>query len=343
MKKNCNILHLLQTLKTSKEEKKRWLESSPTSLIMENPFYVKLPQEHDSSTEAKTLYSSYVVTCVLNAVFSPVTIVLNSLTIHAIRKASSLPKSLKTLLLSLAASDLGVGLLVQPFYTTLLVKCLLQYNRPSYFNNVFIVLRQWFSLASFFGVTALSADRFLAIHLHLRYQELVTHKRVIAVAISIWLFSTFLSLLDVWIPFVASVVISIILILCFLSTTYFYCKIYLTVRRHRNQIQALQVRQVTLNDGVVMANSASLRRSAVGAFYVYFVFLVCYLPNYVNFVVKLLSEPNIDLEVLSLYTFTLVLFNSTVNPLIYFWKMRHIRRAVMDILRLNCQMGNEEN
>ena len=307
---------------------------------MENPFCEELLQEHDSITEAKSLYSSYIGTCVLNAVFSFVAIVLNSLTIHAIRKASLLPKSLKTLLLNLAVSDLGVGLLVQPFHATLLVKCLLQYNKPSYFNNVYIILRQWFSLASFFGVTALSADRFLAIHLHLRHQELVTHKRVVAVAISIWLFSTFLSLLDVWIPWVASVVTSIILILCFLSTTFFYCKIYLTVRRHRNQIQAMQVQQVALNGGQLMANSASLRRSAVGAFYVYFVFLVCYLPNYVTFVVKLLSETNIDLEVLSLYTFTLILFNSTVNPLIYCWKMRHIRLAVMDILRLNCQVGN---
>ena len=36
-----------------------------------------------------------------------------------------------------------------------------------------------FSAASFCGVVALSVDRFLAIHLHLRYQELVTHKRVV--------------------------------------------------------------------------------------------------------------------------------------------------------------------
>jgi len=36
-----------------------------------------------------------------------------------------------------------------------------------------------FTFASFFGVMPLSADRFLAIHLHLRYQELVTHKRVV--------------------------------------------------------------------------------------------------------------------------------------------------------------------
>ena len=48
-----------------------------------------------------------------------------------------------------------------------------------------------FCLASFLGVVApaVSVDRFLAIHLHLRYQELVTHKRVVAVVISIWLLS----------------------------------------------------------------------------------------------------------------------------------------------------------
>ena len=46
----------------------------------------------------------------------------------------------------------------------------------------------------FFGVVALSVNRFLAIHLHLRYQELMTLKRVVAVVISIWVMSVFDSL-----------------------------------------------------------------------------------------------------------------------------------------------------
>ena len=37
-----------------------------------------------------------------------------------------------------------------------------------------------FYYTTFFGVAALTVDRFLAIHLHLIYQELVTHKRVVA-------------------------------------------------------------------------------------------------------------------------------------------------------------------
>ena len=54
---------------------------------------------------------------VLNAFFALTAVVLNSVTIHAIRKTSSasLPKNLRVLLLNLAFSDLSVGLVVQPF------------------------------------------------------------------------------------------------------------------------------------------------------------------------------------------------------------------------------------
>ena len=118
---------------------------------------------------------------------------LNIVTFYAIRKTQSLPKTTKTLLLSLVVSDVGVGLFVQPFYTSLLVSWL-QRNSPScltyrMFNNVGL----FFSQASFAGVVAVSVDRFLAVNLHLRYKELVTHKRVLAVVISIWVFSAFVS------------------------------------------------------------------------------------------------------------------------------------------------------
>ena len=60
--------------------------------------------------------SSYLVLCLLNAFLSYTATMLNIVTIHAIRKTPSLSKNLKTLLLSLAVSDLGVGLVAQPLY-----------------------------------------------------------------------------------------------------------------------------------------------------------------------------------------------------------------------------------
>ena len=107
---------------------------------------------------------------------------LNCLTIYALTKLSSLPRPLKTLLLSLAVSDLGVGLMVQPSYIASLVMEMEHKteNNPAYniTYKFYVFTVNFFGYASLFGVTFLSLDRFLAVYLHLRYQELVTHKRV---------------------------------------------------------------------------------------------------------------------------------------------------------------------
>ena len=192
---------------------------------------------------------------------------LNIVTIHAIRRTSSLPKTLRTLLLSLAVSDVGVGLLGQPFYVSLVVEWLHQNNPACITNIVFIFIVNAFSLASFFGVVAISVDRFLAIHLHLRYQELVTHKRVVAVVISIWVLSGFLPMAVFWIQdnFFFKIKLSLG-IFGVLLTTVAYIKIYLAVRRHKNEILALQVQQVAGNDEVAIY--IRLIKSAVGVFYI---------------------------------------------------------------------------
>jgi len=95
---------------------------------------------------------------------------------------------LKTLLLSLAVSDFGVGLLCQPFTVALCAKWL-QQNNPDVnciAYTVFAIIVTLFSFASFFGVMLMSVDRFMAIYLHPRYQELVTYNRVAAVVISVF-------------------------------------------------------------------------------------------------------------------------------------------------------------
>jgi len=244
-----------------------------------------------------------------------------------------LPQPLKTLLLSLAVSDLSVGLLVEPFYIGLVIKWLQRDNSNNATCTTFFVIISFFFAASFFGVMALSVDRFLAVHLHLGYQELVTHKRVVAVVISVWVCSALYSLFYLWVSsniFYNVVVISGVM--CLIVSGVFYCKIYVTVWRHRNQIQALKVQQVAQNDEI--ANAAKLRKSVLGVFYVYLVFLLCYLPQYSGFVVVIISDlKSIGAKVFFHFATTLVFLNSVLNPVVYCWKMRHIRRAVLDILR----------
>ena len=290
-----------------------------------------LLQFYPRISEFEDLYSTYVANCVFNSFLCYTAIMLNIVTIYAIRRTSSLPKTLKTLLLSLAVSDVGVGLLGQSLYISLLVMWL-QQNDPGCNTYKWFIIVSWsVALASFFCVVAVSVDRFLAIHLHLRYQELVTHKRVVAVVIVIWVLSVFLSLMILWVPFYISSGLGIILgVVGFFFTAVVYIRIYFAVQRHKNQIQVLQVQQAAGNDEI--ANLTSLVKSAFGIFYVFLLFLICYLPFGIVMTVYQISGPSIPLRKALLSSISLAYLNSSLNPVIYCWKMAHIRHAVMDIL-----------
>ena len=290
-------------------------------------------------SEFEELRSTYFPNSIFNSFLSYTAVMLNCVAIYAIRKTSLLPRTLKTLLLSLAVSDVGVGLVGQPFYTSLLVKWLQQNNPGCMIYMVFLFVVNVFSFASFLDVVAISVDRFLAIHLHLRYLELVTHKRVIAVVISIWLLSVFHRIPMFWIP--TDVYSRIYLIsggIGLFLTTVAYIRIYVAVQLHRNQIHALQIQEGAENGEI--ANFARSFKSAVGTFYVYVVFLICYLPYFISFVVYNINGPGIEFTRSLLYSYTVMYFNSSLNPVIYCWKMRHIRHAIMDILRNISCLGN---
>ena len=272
----------------------------------------------------------YLTLCVFNAYLSYTATMLNIVAIYAIRKTSSLSKNFKKLLLSLAVSDLGVGLLVQPMYIAFIMDSQ-QNNATNDTNNViytaFLIPANFFTYASLFGVMALCADRFLATHLHLRYQELVTHKRVAAVVVSIWVISALISLIRLFIPknimYMSFVIIESA---CIITATSLGLKLYLTLRRHINQIQVPQVAQNDQGESVQRK-----RKSAMASLYVYLVFIACYLPNICRlFITATIPEPRIDL---TFYTPTLLFLNSTLNPIIYCWKMKRIQRTVVDTLR----------
>ena len=274
--------------------------------------------------------------CVFNAFLSYTTIMLNVITIHALRKASGLQKNLKTWLLSMSVADLGVGLLAQPLYITLNAMGMNQTENKNIFNKTrkaSIIVTNVLCLASFLVVAAVAFDRFLAIYLHLRYQEIVTHNRVVAVVISFWVLSAFFSLLSLLL--LTKTVFEMIVIICsicLIVAALFYFKIYLVVRHHAQQISALHAEQVAQNDEQ-MAIAARQKKSTVAVFYVYLVLLVCYLPNMGVIVIFLTGQYNKIPLNMAFFTDALVFLNSTLNPLIYCWKMRPVQQAIINILQ----------
>ena len=117
-----------------------------------------------------------IANCVFNAFLCSTATTFNVVTIIALRKPLATQSAVKTLLIILAVSDLGVGLLAQPLYITILVMTKQESTQTLTFEitwNLFYSTANFFTYASFFGVVAQAPDRFLAVYLHLRYHELV--------------------------------------------------------------------------------------------------------------------------------------------------------------------------
>ena len=274
---------------------------------------------------------SYLVLCFSNAFLSYTTTMLNIVTIHAIRKTPSLSKNLKTLLLSQAISDLGVGLLAQPIFVASLVMESTQDNENIKSHNVIYIAKfittNLFVSATLLIVMVLCAERFASIHFYLKYQELTTYTRVVAVVVSIWALTGFISLIGLFTPKkIRFVVVSVNVSACVTAASFFSARIYLSVRRHLNEVQPPS------HDGQ-MANVIRLRKFAMLAVYVYLFLVLCYLPgNCLLLVTAFTPGSSTVRNNLQHYTLTLVFLNSSLNPLIYCWRLKHIRHTIIGIL-----------
>ena len=288
------------------------------------------------------LYNNTLVACILNSILAFTALVLNVLVILALRKIPSLPrKTLKTLLLSMSVSDLGVGLVAQPLNIYLLVSdikffssfILVDHHEAIF--KAYRVVANVLTYASFFSIVALSADRFLVIRLQLRYQDAVTHKRAIVGVISFWLLSAVLPLIRLreWLPedifFILTVTIQFISLI---TAGLFYFKIFLALRQHAAQVQDVPVESGERNEAI---NATRERKAALGVFYVYLALMACYLPIICfNIVENVIGPVRTSLMYkVNLYLTILLALNSSLSPLIYCWKMRRIRQAMINILR----------
>lgn len=273
--------------------------------------------------------------CVLNLVFSFVAVLGNFLVIHALWKATLIPPAIKTLFLSLAISDLAVGILSQPMFSVIIAVMLRrlsngQHNFALFCPTVLTVCYYFIfglSFASFLNVIVITLDRLLAVRLHLRYQDLVTLKRLIIVLVALWITSAIAASIVIFFPKVTRLTGAVIDFLGIILTTVVYIYIYKVVRFHRNQIRCQF--QVQNRQGLEITRQ---NKSAYNALIVYIVFVACYLPFFIA--VILLTAENFRSSFL-VYDHVSIFFaflNSSLNPLLYCWRYREIRVNVKNSL-----------
>lgn len=265
--------------------------------------------------------------CVVNLFLSCTALIGNVLIILTIWKTSSLHTASNILLVNLAVSDFAVGLVGHPLFVSALLVGMSSFSRK--FWEAFSILTSFLCGASFFTITAIGVDRLLALKLHLRYQALVTPCRIIRVIISIWAVSGILSTIRLWTPELSYNALSPFIFTLLVGNSAVYLKIYFIVRRHLLQIRR-QVHGRMHTDGNIFSVQR-FKRSALNTFLVYILMLFCYLP-YSVVLERFYSGISIS-NIARHVTITIVLLNSTLNPLLYCWRVREIRAATKELFR----------
>ncbi|XP_031575004.1 melanocortin receptor 5-like [Actinia tenebrosa] len=174
---------------------------------------------------------------------------LNFLTIFTFVKTSSLrEKPSNVLVLGLAIADFSAGVIAQPAFVSWNIYIFLS-SDDKLETTQEIVLRVFHSisnvilLVSFLNIIAITADRFLAVYLHLRYQELVTTKRCGIALACIWVFCLAFNVATsslMLVSYEGYIVFLTLYIALGVINIFLLVKISRVIRRHSVQIQAQQ-------------------------------------------------------------------------------------------------------
>ena len=184
--------------------------------------------------------------------------------------------------------------------------------------------------------SAISVDRLLALVLGLRYKQVVTLWRVRALLISFWSSCMLCGSMYLWIENTAWIVVFVFIVLCLVTSIFCYTKIFLKLREHQVQVRDHVLQGQTSGVGITL-NIVRYRKTVSSISWVQLTLIICYVPYGID---SFLWINGIDINYPWLSTATLVYLNSSLNPILYCWKMREVRKAVKDTIRQFCCRAN---
>jgi len=254
----------------------------------------------------------------------------NALILIALRKESSLHPPSKLLLRNLATTDLCVGLISESLTVIFWMSVTNEHwNICPFAFAAWFITSHIFSGVSVGTLSAISVDRLLALKLGLRYRQVVTLKRTYVIVFTLWLFCAGFSATYFWNPSITYWYGSIYISLCLIISIFSYKKIFHTLH-HQNQVRQGHVQQPNQTNQL---NMARYKKAVSSALWLQLTLVACYLPYDVVAALRAESGLYSTVRHARSYTNTLVCLNSSLNPILYCWKIVEVRQAVKDTIR----------
>ena len=281
------------------------------------------------------VWISFIFNIIINSITCPFTVLLNVLVIMAVKSRPRLQSKANILLACLAVTDAATGLIVQPAFILWMILKLLGIDNQSRVVSEFIMsnlLRAMF-VSSSLHLALVTFERLVAIKFTMHYTVYVTSKHIKVAVTAFWV----IALLSVVLRFVtgkvflSNIVTGFALITCVVFIAFSYTMLYRETRRHEKMIKAQQLPQGEVERFAKESKALKTTVYVVGAV------VMCFMPVVVHLLVSTILKVFghwMQFRQSSVYdvfvpTFrTCGVLNSLLNPLIYCWRQREMRRFI---------------
>ena len=180
--------------------------------------------------------------------------------------------------------------------------------------------------------TTISGDRLLALKLGLTYQQFVTIRRVRRAIILFWFGSIAVGSLSIFNAFTAMTITITSIVICVIISAFSYTKISIRLRQNQAQVQS-HVQPEQGSAGGTPLNIERYRKTVSSIAWIQLALAVCYTPYLIVSVIIITGWNGTVVDVAWISVLTLVYLNSSLNPILYCWKITQVRQAMKAMVK----------
>ena len=232
------------------------------------------------------------------------------------------------ILASKAATDLAVGIVIQPVFIAREIARLTDGLLLMYCNlsKILMVTTCLLCLTSFFHLVTIALERLIAIKYSLNYNSILTKRRLAAAIALCWIFAAICLTIRL---ITVALITRIILVITIPWIFYCHFSVYFVCRRHLNQIKSGQT------SGEATAKILEDQKACKTTTIILGCLILSFLPEVLRTAAPSCMQlfPFPMMSSIEPIGFSCVILNSFFNPVIYCWRSQIIRQALAQLVR----------
>ena len=288
-------------------------------------------------------FVSDVLACLVNATLTIVTLLLNSVLVIAYSKSSQLKENISYFLITiLSCIDVAIGGIVNSSFTVFLltkitgnVSCMLLF-----IISKLIIMLCGMSIAV---LSSMNIERYIAILHPITHRTQLTKKRLLMLAVLLWS------------GYIATFIVSFAnsettgkmlgaLRFCFiLFTIWTYVKIFLAMRKSRRTFALNNTKSNNTTSSLEISFNRKkqfLKELKLAKSYILVIITnsICSVPQMIMAIRFYNGVPTYLLDIFNVWSITIVLLNSSLNSLLFFWFNPKLRFNSIAIVKKHLQI-----